>query len=222
MHEMPFVDIHTHHSSQTDGTLSILNCFPEQIKHEDLSGKIVSVGLHPWHIDKDRAIINLEYLKTIALHANVLAIGEIGLDRNIAIPLVIQEAYFTKQIAIAESLNKPIIIHCVRCFPELLSIKKKVKASTPWLIHGFRNNIQLAKNLLKQNCSISFGEPLLFDKKIQDLFVEMPINRIFLETDESKYSISRIYIKAAQLKGLQLNDFKTKLFENYKAVFHAK
>ncbi|WP_372642358.1 TatD family hydrolase [Ancylomarina sp.] len=222
MQKPPYIDIHTHHSNRKESVISIVNYFPEQIKLEDLSSKIVSVGLHPWHLNKDCEDENIDLIRTIASINKVLAIGEIGLDRNIAIPLGIQKAYFTKQVAIAEKFNKPIIIHCVRCFPELISIKKKIKASTPWLIHGFRNNIQIAQNLLKQDCYISFGEALLFDKKIQNVFVEIPINQIFLETDESKHSIIDIYNKAAQLKGLQLDDFKMKLFENYKSVFQTK
>ncbi|MCZ4694650.1 TatD family deoxyribonuclease [Ancylomarina euxinus] len=222
MLETPFIDIHTHHSIRIDNVLSIINCFPEQIKLEEHTDKYISVGIHPWHLNNDSADENLNLIRTFALLDKVLAIGEIGLDRNRTIALSIQEAYFTKQIAIAESVNKPIIIHCVRYFQELISIKKKLKASTPWLIHGFRNNIQIVEDLLQQNCYISFGEALLFDKMTQDVFIEVPIKRLFLETDESTYSISDIYKKAAQLKSLQLNDFKTKLFENYTAVFHAK
>ena len=83
--------------------------------------------MHPWHLDKDSASENLDLIKTIASIDKVLAIGEIGLDRAVSTPLNIQEQFFTKQIAIAESVNKPIIIHCVRCFAELISIKKKKK-----------------------------------------------------------------------------------------------
>lgn len=216
---MSFIDIHTHHSSHIDGTLSILNCFPEQIKIEDNIERVISVGLHPWHVDKDNASSIINLIQAIASHKNVLAIGEIGLDRTIDTALSVQEMYFLKQIEIAESLNKPLIMHCVRCFPELLSIKKRVKASTPWLIHGFRNNSQIACELLKQNCYLSFGEALLFDKKNQDLFIKIPLNRVFLETDESEISISEIYNKAAQLKGLQLEVLKEKLFNNYETVF---
>jgi TatD DNase family protein len=199
----------------------MVNYFPEHIKLEDHSDKYISVGLHPWHIDKDSADENIDLIRTIASLNKVLAIGEIGLDRAVSTPFNIQKEFFAKQIAIAKSLKKPIIIHCVRCFPELLSIKKKVKASTPWLIHGFRNNIQIAEDLLQQNCYISFGEALLFDKNIQDVFVEIPINQIFLETDESNYSISEIYNKAAQLKSIQLTKLKKNLFENYKYVFQS-
>ena len=222
MHETPFIDIHTHHSYPKEGVRSIVNYFPEQITLEDHFDTYISLGLHPWHLDKDSADENFETLTTFASNDKVLAIGEIGLDRTVATPLNIQESYFTKQIAIAESLNKPIIIHCVRCYPELLSLKKEVKASTPWLIHGFRNNSQIAKDLLQQNFYISFGEALLFDQKIQDVFVEMPINQIFLETDESHYSISEIYNKAAQLKSIQLTELKKDLWDSFKAVFHAK
>ncbi|MGZ2369571.1 TatD family hydrolase [Ancylomarina sp. YFZ004] len=222
MHETPFIDIHTHHSYYKEGVLSMVNYFPEQIKLEDYSDKYISVGLHPWHLNKDSADEDLDFIKTIASIDKVLAIGEIGLDRTISTPLNIQEEFFAKQIAIAESLKKPIIIHCVRCFPELISIKNKIKASTPWLIHGFRNTIQIANNLLKQDCYISFGEALLFDKKIQNVFVEIPINRVFLETDESEHSIIDIYNKAAQLKSIQLEELKKDLFETYKCVFQSE
>lgn len=222
MNETPFIDIHTHHSSHTNGTLSILNCFPEQIKIEDKLERRISIGLHPWHVDNNNVSTIIELIKTSASHENVLAIGEVGLDRTIDIPLDIQKAYFLKQVEIAEGLNKPLIIHCVRCFPDLLSIKKSLKTSTPWLIHGFRSNSQIASDLLKQNCYLSFGEALLFDEKNQDLFIEMPLNQVFLESDESKSSISEIYNKAAHLKSLQLENLKEKLFNNYKAVFNAR
>ncbi len=221
MHETPFIDIHTHHSDHTDGVLSIVNYYPEQTILDHVPDQYITVGLHPWKLEQDCADKNLELVKTIAPINKVLAIGEIGLDRTVASPLHIQETYFIKQITIAEKLQKPIIIHCVRCFPELLSIKKKVKASTPWLIHGFRNNIQIANNLLEHGCYLSFGEALLFDKKIQDIFVQMPINRIFLETDESKCSIVDIYNKAVQLKNIQIEELKKSLFENYMLVFQS-
>ena len=219
MLEIPFIDIHTHHSSHINGTLSVLNCFPEQIDIENNRERVISVGLHPWHVDKYKVPSIINQIRTIASYENILAIGEIGLDRTIDTALSVQELYFLKQIEIAESLNKPLIIHCVKCFTELLSIKKRIKASTPWLIHGFRNNSQIASNLLKQNCYLSFGEALLFDKKNQDLFIDMPLNRVFLETDESENTISEIYTKAAHLKDLQLDVLKEKLFNNYKTVF---
>jgi len=222
MYKTPYIDIHTHHSNYTEGVLSIVNYLPEQIKLEEHSDKYISVGLHPWYLDNDSSCENLNHVNTIASIDKVLAIGEIGLDRTVPTPIGIQEQYFTKQIEIAEKFNKPIIIHCVRCFPELISIKKKLETSTPWLIHGFRNNSQIAENLIQQNCYISFGEALLFDKKNQDLFIEIPINRIFLETDESACSIKDIYIKAAQLKSIQLSELKKDLCSNFNAVFHTK
>lgn len=222
MYETPYIDIHTHHSYNTDGVLSILNCFPKKASIGDFHDKLISIGLHPWHIDENDASSIINLIKTIASYENVIAIGEVGLDRTIDTPIRIQEIKFEQQIEIAESLNKPLIIHCVRCFPELLSIKKRVKTSTPWLIHGFRKNIEIASDLLKQNCYLSFGEALLFDKKNQDLFIEMPLNKVFLETDESESSIREIYNKAAQLKGLQIEDLKEELLKNYKAIFIAR
>ena len=50
----------------------------------------------------------------------------------------------------------------------------------------------------------------------------MPLNKVFLETDESESSIREIYNKAAQLKGLQIEDLKEELLKNYKAIFIAR
>jgi len=220
MHEIPYIDVHTHHSLQVDGVISVLNCFPEQLIDSNHSGRPVSIGLHPWHAGNENTDTLLDLVRKWAEKEHVLAIGEIGLDRVCSTPLTIQEKYFLQQIEIAERLNKAIVIHCVRSFPELLVIKKRTKASTPWLIHGFRGNKHIAESLLNQNCFLSFGEALLFDQKLQVLFKTIPLNHIFLETDESKHSIIEIYQKAAELKEVQVLSLKRSLLNNYKAVFN--
>ena len=219
MLETPYIDTHTHHLNHSDGVISVINYSPEKFNQDEHADYLISLGIHPWHVEKKNADLNLELVKEFASKPNVMAIGEIGLDRAIKTPLSQQELFFTQQIEIAETYKKPIIIHAVRCFPELISIKKRVKASTPWLIHGFRNNLQIAQELLKHNCYISFGEALLFDRKNQDVFVDIPMNRIFLETDESKHTIIEIYEKASSLKKMKLADFKIALLKNYNTVF---
>jgi len=222
MQDSPYIDVHTHCSGKPDGVISVINYFPEQFYKEDFSGNFISIGLHPWHVDKDNIVENIEQVKSAASLDFVLAIGEIGLDRSIPIPLDVQNEAFSQQIKIANRVKKPIIVHCVKCFPELLSLKKKLRANTPWLIHGFRNNRQIAQDLLKQNCFISFGEALLFDNKLQEIFKAIPLDQIFLETDESNHSIIEIYKKAAALKNLQIVDLKNTIFKNYTAVFKPK
>ncbi len=221
MFDTPYIDIHTHHTNRTDSVVSIVNYFLEQFDPESQANEFISVGLHPWHIN-DISKSEIHPVLSAATQENLLAIGEIGLDRTLLTPLNIQEEFFIEQISIAENLHKPLIIHCVKSFSELLQIKKRIKSSTPWLIHGFRNKIQIAEQLLKQNCFISFGEALLFDKQTQDVFIQMPLERIFLETDESAYTIREIYNKAAHLRAMELNQFKQKLFDNYRMVFHTQ
>ena len=62
MQKPPYIDIHTHHSNRNEGVVALINYFPEQINLADLSGKIVSVGLHPWHLDNDSAAENLDLI----------------------------------------------------------------------------------------------------------------------------------------------------------------
>jgi len=219
MHNIPYIDVHTHHPLQHDGVISVLNCFPDQLMNSECSDRPVSIGSHPWHSGNENTELHLDIVKQWATKDQVLAIGEIGLDRVCPVPLMIQEKCFLQQIELAEKLKKAVVIHCVRSFHELLVIKKKTQTSTPWLIHGFRGKKQIAESLLKENCFLSFGEALLIDKKLQDLFKTIPLNRILLETDESTHSIIEIYQNAAKLREIPIGSLKKSLLENYNAVF---
>jgi Tat protein secretion system quality control protein TatD with DNase activity len=87
----------------------------------------------------------------------VVAIGECGLDRNIDLPLDIQTSIFKRHIELAETLQKPLVIHCVRAFSELIALKKNTKSTVPWIIHGFHKKEEVFQQLLKHDFYFSFG-----------------------------------------------------------------
>ncbi|MDE5421568.1 TatD family hydrolase [Ancylomarina sp. DW003] len=219
MQETPYIDVHTHHLQKVEGVISVVNYCTGQLGDSVELHNSISMGLHPWHIEKEEGKTSLERLKKAANKTQVIAIGEIGLDRIISTPLSIQEEFFRDQVEIAEELNKAVIIHCVKCFSELLSLKKRLKPNTDWIIHGYRNNQHIAQSLLAQNCFISFGEALLFDIKVQNIFKALPLNRIFLETDESNHSVIEIYNKAAEIKNIQIDELKETIFKSFTSVF---
>ncbi len=179
----------------------------------------LSVGIHPYYIDETNKEIQLEKLRKSANNQRVKFIGECGLDRLTHTPLPLQEEIFLKQIRIAEEARKPVIIHCVRCFSELLAIKKLVRPKVPLIVHGFNQNLQIAQQLIEKGFYISIGEAILHaDSNAAKLIELIPINQLFLETDDKPVSIQKIYEKVAEIKKITISELEERIFENYLAI----
>jgi TatD DNase family protein len=159
-------------------------------------------------------------LERYADHPNVLGIGECGLDKAINTPLSDQLAVLNKQLQLATRLNKPIIIHCVRAFNELMQIKKRSQTPVFWIIHGFNTNPVVAQQLLKLGFYFSFGKALLqSNSHASQVLSVLPLNRFFLETDASDVCINQIYAAAADRLGIDVHCLQKQLAENFRTVF---
>lgn len=189
------VDIHTHQSTASNYP-SIRNLTFEEagrIFASDIPG-LFSVGIHPWHAD-DFSPELLDNLLAWLSDKRFAALGECGLDKNSRVPMEVQQDVFEQQISLSEKTGKPLIIHCVGCFNELFELKKKLNPQQLWIIHGFRGKPQLAVQALKAGCSLSFGEHF----NVESVRLT-PIDRLFIETDESPLPISGIYHSIALIK----------------------
>lgn len=217
MASIPYINIHSHHPQNAD-ELSILNAHPgEQAIPLD---QLHSIGIHPWYINELDISKVLNFLTSSISNKNMAAIGECGLDRIIDVPIKIQEQIFIEQIKIAEKFNKPMIIHCVKAFDGLMRIKKENSISAPLIIHGFNNSVQIAKQLLAHDFYLSFGKALLMEgSNAQKTFEDAPLNKVFLETDDSDAGIKTIFKKAAIIKKISEEELKEKIFLNFKKVF---
>jgi len=149
----------------------------------------------------------------------MLAIGEAGLDKICNVDFSLQLKYFEKQIQISEQFKKPLIIHCVKAFNEIIQLKKLFKPRQSWIIHGFNKNEETAQQLMKNDIKLSFGADLLKSKKLQTLLKGNDFKNIFLETDDRDVSIEKIYIFAAGLKECSLEEFKQQIYGNFKTIF---
>ncbi|MBI9069520.1 MAG: TatD family hydrolase [Salinivirgaceae bacterium] len=212
----PFIDIHTH-KQKTGGSIEILNV---EIKKDDANRRNISMGIHPWNINDKNYGIHLLTIKNQLSHFKLQALGEIGIDRAISISLDAQKQVFIEQVQLSESFNIPIIIHCVRAYSDILEIRNNVKAKQAWIFHGYNGSIQMAHQIINHNCYLSFGEYLLKNTKIQAVFSKVPLNNIFLETDDAQLTIDVIYQKAAQLKGLNIESLKEIIYNNYIQIFN--
>ncbi|MEG1839499.1 MAG: TatD family hydrolase, partial [Bacteroidaceae bacterium] len=118
------------------------------------------------------------------------------------------------QVSVAEQLRLPVVIHCVRAFNELIQLKKKISPTTPWIIHGFRAKKSIVEQLIKQGFYISFGE-----KYQQDALCLVPLNKLFLETDESENNIEILYQQIADARSIPYYQLLTQIQQNSKDVF---
>ncbi|WP_317048231.1 TatD family hydrolase [Flavobacterium arcticum] len=150
---------------------------------------------------------------------NCLALGECGLDKRIEISLEIQEAIFEKQLLLAKKYNKPVILHIVAAFQELIAIKNKIQPNVPIIVHGFSKNAQVAKQLLDNGFYLSFGKYLLRNPELLEVLAQVPENRFFLETDTIEEGIGEVYKKAATARNTDIENIKNIINNNFKTVF---
>ncbi|TPD71128.1 TatD family hydrolase [Flavobacterium microcysteis] len=209
-------NLHTHKFSNHPDCLELVNQYPQEF---DASIPFYSIGIHPWYIVEDRMEADLAIIEDKIQTANCLAVGECGLDKRIEIPFSLQEQVFRKQLALAEKYQKPVVIHCVASFQELIAIKNDVKITVPMVIHGFSKNEQLAKQLLDNGFYLSFGKYLLRNPELESVFKSVPDNRFFLETDTIEETIEEVYALASKYKAISEEDLQEIVQRNFKNVF---
>lgn len=216
---MDFFNFHTHQFTNQSDILELVNQYPQEF---DASIPYYSIGIHPWYIKEDRLEDDLKIIEEKLQTKNCLALGECGLDKRVEIPLELQIQVFEKQLALAEKYRKPVVIHCVAAFQEIIAIKKRMKISVPMIIHGFSKNSQVVEQLIAAGFYISFGKYLLQNPSLKEVFQKNPNDRFFLETDTIDESIQQVYNLAAAYKNSTVKELQEIIARNYERVFGEK
>jgi TatD DNase family protein len=214
---MQLINLHTHRTNET-GDIQILNIFAQDLLPEE-PNYLFSTGLHPWHIEKVNPEECFQAINRAAQQKNMLVVGECGLDRSIDVDFAKQRWCFEQQVQIANNHCKPLIIHCVRAYYDILKHKKENKSGLPWIIHGYNGNLETTLSLIKHDFYFSVGERFLNDEAKHDIFRSIPIERLFLETDDGDISIAEIYSLAAQVLKLDENELTQIVASNFKTTF---
>ena len=211
-----FINIHTH-LPHKNGTWSIQNLFNDF----DSIGSLFyySVGIHPWHINENTVAAEMAKVKMASELKNVLAIGECGLDRVCKTSYKLQEKIFIEQLLWANEIAKPLIIHCVRAHREILFLLKEYNNLAPVIFHGFNNNEEIANSIIDAGHMISFGKSLMYPNA-ENVFSKIPIENIFLETDDNEIIIDDIYKQAAKIKNISTERLSLQIQKNRNKVFN--
>ena len=164
-----------------------------------------AVGFHPTDLGtfSEEA---LEQLKSISDHPKVVAIGETGLDYywvKESAKRVNQHAALEKQLALAGSLNKPVIIHMreegdawfgqasvdlIRILSEWCSALRSrgnTLAEKPGVLHSFNGNLETAERAMDLNFFIGVTGPVTYKsaEEKRSIIKEIPLHRLLIETD---------------------------------------
>ena len=212
-----YYDIHTHHHSKdAESTVSIRSLYGDFMQAS--SGMECTLGLHPWYLEDCEQL--LKELEQFAGLPNVLAIGECGLDKLCHSDWDLQTTVFAKQITLANKLNKPLIIHCVRAFDELLGAFDEHEPAVPVIVHGFNKKSSIADKLIAHRMYLSFGNAITkSESPAAQALKHIPADRFFLETDNADVGIEDIYRAAAAIREITIEAVILQVQQNFTTVF---
>ncbi len=220
---MQYFNLHTHQFTNQPDVLELVNQYPQEF---DTSLPFYSIGIHPLYINENRLEDDFLVVDEKLALPECLALGECGLDKRSETPFEIQQSVFEKQLALAEKHQKPVVIHCVAAFQELIETKKRLKISVPMIVHGFSKKVELAKQLIDNGFYVSFGKNLLRSRslgtELESVFQSIPNDRFLLETDMVEEGIQDVYALAAKCKNIEVNELQVILNKNCNEVFKSK
>ena len=217
-----FIDIHTHDAKSCEGIFAVENLMAhEKLEPEHISAKVFTAGIHPWHLSENNRDQLLEYLRSIAGSANLIAFGEAGFDKLRGPSVKLQRSVFAEQVIMADENRKPLVIHCVKAWDELLAAHKNLNPLMPWLVHGFRGKKELALQLIKRGMYLSFWFDFVLRPESKNLLRFLPKEKIFVETDGADVDIRDIYKKVSNDLTISVDELKNIIFNNFNGLFNA-
>ena len=144
----------------------------------------LAVGVHP-NSAGDVAMDQLDALRSHARHARVVAIGEIGLDtfRDYA-PLDVQQEWFRVQLALADQVGLPVIIHQRSQLENVLGALEEARPEAGGVLHCFDQDAAAVERARKLGFKLGLGGVLTYGHEELDEAVRTaPEDMLLLETD---------------------------------------
>lgn len=147
-----------------------------------------AVGLHPLDVEKWTDHSASEILALARSDARVVAIGETGLDFYKADNQVQQRSVFEAQLAIAQSLDLPVIIHCRDAAVQMADWLRSFfgqRGAVNGVMHCWSGTPEETEWFLDLGLHISFSGIVTFKNAIQvhESAQMVPSDRLLIETD---------------------------------------
>lgn len=219
--QAPFINFHTHKITNQENVLECVSCgvpIPDLLL---LKHPYLQIGIHPWHISSQNEQFKL--FQELSQKQNCLTIGEVGLDKVNGESWELQKQIFEKQVKFANQIGKPILLHCVKAFDEILAILSYHNFKPNVFFHGFQGSVEQARQLTIKGYTLSFGSNLLKESsKTIEALKSLKQGTFFLETDDANIGIEKIYAVAASHLSMNLELLKNKLWQDFLQFFAFK
>ena len=193
-----------------------------------------AVGSHPDAADEVNEEVLQQYHALCLENPKVKAIGEIGLDYHYEdIPRDVQKKAFRAQMALAQELGLPVIVHEREAHEDGMKIVEEFPGVSG-VFHCYSGSLEMAKWLIARGWYIGFGGVLTFKnaRKALEVAGSIPIERIVLETDgpymapepfrgrrNDPGKLYRVAEKLAELRGLTVAEIQAITTENGKTLY---
>lgn len=179
-----------------------------------------TAGIHPWEAAHELAAVRSEGLagRLGEALAGAQALGETGLDFACSTDREAQTELLRAHLRLARERGLAVVLHCVRAFEPLMN---ELKACPPpaAIFHGFIGSPEQARRAFARGYYLSFGERSLASRRACAALRAVPLDRLFLETDESELPITEIYARAAAVRGTTVGELQRATLENYERIF---
>ena len=146
-----------------------------------------AVGIQPNYAAEAKAD-DWVIVEQLAQEAEVVAIGETGLDRywDFA-PIDLQVDYFRRHLELSQRLGKPFVVHCRDAESDVVAELRRAAADGPLngIMHSFCGNAETAQSCLQLGLHLSFAGMLTYKKNdgLRTLAATVPFDRLLVETD---------------------------------------
>ena len=204
-------------------------------KYEDV---YFCAGFHPSELKKYREG-DLEEIRTLCMHEKCVALGEIGLDYHFDDnpPKEMQRDLFYRQLALADELGLPVVLHSRDAAQETLEFLREHKAllKKGGLMHCYSYSAEMTADFIALGLGFSFGGPSTFKngKKAQECIQRIPAHLLFSETDcpyltpvpyrgtfpNEPKNVKYVVDNMAALLGKNVEELKDELMQNAKTLF---
>ncbi|MCI7095835.1 MAG: TatD family hydrolase [Clostridiales bacterium] len=193
-----------------------------------------AVGSHPDAADEVTDAVLDEYRKLCKRNLKIKAIGEIGLDYHYEdIPRDIQQRAFRAQMALAQELKLPVIVHEREAHADGMAVIQDFPEVTG-VFHCYSGSAEMARQLVDRGWYIGFTGVLTFKnaRKAVEVAATLPLERIVLETDcpymapepfrgkrNDPGKLIRMAEKLAEIRGLPVEEIQLITLENGKRLY---
>ncbi|MCC2614706.1 TatD family hydrolase [Aestuariibacter halophilus] len=145
----------------------------------------IGLGCHPYFLTPQSPSALPQLASLLDQHPEILAVGEIGLDRHIDVDWALQVAMFEQQCELANQYQRPVIVHHRRSHNDLIRQLKQRPVHCGGIIHGFSGSLQDAETYLDLGFLLGVGGTITYPRahKTRQTICALPLSALVLETD---------------------------------------